>query len=246
MFCTIEHLFSTFELLQVGILEFGPLVALLTGGNLPMATNQLETAFYRGDELMSKSTKQAVMDSMLEVYKSVADSTDVLYCSAPITSGRRYIEWLERIGECFADLDGVDNSHREAHYNEVIEPNRTHAQQFIQKLRARSCCIVVDPTALPSLPGWSQPDWRSFWGKVIERYATEAFFINDWQYSNGCVYEFWVAHSKGIPVFSEDKQLLTLKVGISLIMEAVIKIQQHNQPTDFLEQTLDNINKLIY
>jgi hypothetical protein len=32
---------------------------------------------------------------MLEVYKSVLNQNGVLYCSAPITSGKRYIDWLD-------------------------------------------------------------------------------------------------------------------------------------------------------
>lgn len=190
------------------------------------------------------TTNHPHITMMVEVYKSVLGTDEVLYCSSPVTSGKRYIDWLESIGKKFADIDSADETHRILHHQEVIEPNRQHAQVIIQNLRYKTGKIVVDPTALPHIPGWTQQDWRLFWQQVIECYITTAFFVNDWQYSNGCVYEFWVAQKKGIPTFSETQQPLNLKAGINLINEAIITLQQRQGNTKFIEKVFQDLENL--
>ncbi|MDF5726265.1 MAG: hypothetical protein PUP91_38670 [Rhizonema sp. PD37] len=196
------------------------------------------------DDLTSGSENQAAIDMMLEVYKSVLYGSNVFYCSAPITSGKRYLDWLNSIGKCFVDIDGLNKHYQESHFNKVIEPNRLHSLQFIQKLRKQKDSIVIDPSALSALPNWTQQDWRSFWGKVIESYVNTVFFINDWQYSNGCVYEFWISQRKGISVFDETKHPLTLEIGISLITEAILMMQRQKQLTTFIEMMLERLKEL--
>jgi hypothetical protein len=178
------------------------------------------------------------------VYKSVLDNDGIFYCSAPVTSGKRYINWLERIDKKFIDIDEADEKCREFHYKEVIEPNRKYANLIIQKLRHKTCRVVIDPTALPHIPNWTQQDWRFFWQQVIERYVTTVFFIDDWQYSNGCVYEFWVSHRKGIPVFDENQQPLSIEKGTILIQEAICKIRNRGGSTIFIEEILRDIEAL--
>lgn len=208
-----------------------------------MTAKKVKADIYNSDDLILESANRTAIDMMLEVYKSVLYGNDIFYCSAPITSGKRYINWLEHIGKCFVDIDSVDKDYHESHLREVIEPNRVHAQQIIQRLREQTGCIVIDPTGLSSLPGWTQQDWYYFWEQVIKRYVTTAFFVNDWQYSKGCVYEFWIAYKKGIPVFDEDQSPLSLETGINMITKATAVIQQ-GQSTAFTEMILDQLKQL--
>lgn len=209
-----------------------------------MTANKAEPHLCNNDKVTIESPNKAAIDLMLEVYESVVDGTDVFYCSAPVTSGKRYINWLEQIGKSFVDIDSADKDYQESHFKEVIEPNRLHAQQIIQRLREQTGCIVVNPTALPPLPGWTQQDWYFFWGKVIERYITTTFFINDWQYSKGCVYEFWVAQRQRIPTLDEGKYPLSLEAGINMVAEAIAVMQQQGQSTTFNEMILDRLKEL--
>lgn len=181
---------------------------------------------------------------MLEIYKSVIDTDEVFYCSSPITSGKRYLDWLERIGKNFADIDSADKTYHQHHYQEVIQPNRKQAQNFIQQLRHKTGKIVIDPTAISHIPDWTQQDWRYFWQQVIEHYITTAFFINDWQYSNGCVYEFWIAKKKGIPTFNEHHKKLNIESGISLISQATVQLKQRGGNICFIEEVLSSLEKL--
>ncbi len=196
---------------------------------------------YNSQELVNTSANKVTINAMLEVYKSVLNQDGVLYCSAPVTSGKRHIDWLERIGKNFVDIDSADKNYHESHFMEVIEPNRKHAQRFIWQLREQTEKIVIDPTALPPIPEWKQQDWHLFWRQVIERYVNTVFLINDWQYSNGCVYEFWVAQKNGIPTLNEDKQTLGLAAGIEMIAEAIVKVKQRDGNITFFEEILDRL-----
>ncbi len=210
----------------------------------PMISNKKTNHHINDEYSQHQTTNHPHITMMVEVYKSVLGTDEVLYCSSPVTSGKRYIDWLESIGKKFADIDSADETYRMLHHQEVIQPNRQHAQVIIQHLRYKTGKIVVDPTALPHIPGWTQQDWRFFWQQVIECYITTAFFVNDWQYSNGCVYEFWVAQKKGIPTFSETQQPLNLKAGMNLINEAIITLQQRQGNTKFIEKVFQDLENL--
>ena len=181
---------------------------------------------------------------MLEVYKSVLGGEKALYVSLPITSGRRFIEWLELTGKCAADVDNLDKRGKESHNTQVVIPNSVHAKQVIQRIRETTRQIVIDPSAIPPITGWKQEDWRFFWGQVIERYAAAALFVDDWQYSNGCVYEFWIAHKQGIPTMDEQKRSLQLEQGVGLITESSAEMRRHGASTDFVEQVLRDLEQI--
>jgi len=193
----------------------------------------------------SQSDPESVVTAMLEVFKSVADPDKVLYCSTPITTGRRYIEWLQRYDCDYESIDSASSEHHHSHLKEVIEPNRIHAQKFIHKLRneARGV-VVIDPSAIPPIPHWRQEHWRSFWEEAIRRYVTTAYFIDGWQFSNGCVHEFFTALDKGIPVYDESEDALDIEQGIELIEDAVITIAKYEKPTSFISSTLNKIKNL--
>ncbi len=187
-------------------------------------------------------SKKTSIDMMLMVYASVINGNYAVYCSAPITTGRRYFDWLKKIEQSFLDIDNTDIRYRESHFQEVIEPNRAHAQNIINEIRKKSL-IVIDPTALDNIDGWTQEDWYYFWGKVIERYADNVLFIDGWQYSNGCVTEFWVACTKQIPVLDENQCFLSLEKGIEMIKEAISILRPHFS-VDKLENTLYKLIQL--
>ncbi len=196
-------------------------------------------------ELIDASQNRVTINAMLEVYKSVLNQNGVLYCSAPVTSGKRYLDWLECIGKNFIDIDRADKNYHDSHFREVIEPNRKHAQRFIFQLREETEQIVIDPTALSPIPEWKQQDWRSFWRQVIEKYVSTVFLVDDWQYSNGCVYEFWIAQKNEIPTLNEDRQTLNLATGINMIAETIVKVKQKGGNTTFIEEILNNLKSLL-
>jgi hypothetical protein len=122
-----------------------------------------------------------------------------------------------------------------------MEPNRAHVRSLIRKQRNTLGRVVIDPTALDALSGWTQDDYRVFWGRVIERYVSTVIFADDWQYSNGCAYEFLVAYRTGARAVDERQSLLTLEEGLQLIISAIIEMKSHDVPTEFLEYVREEL-----
>ncbi len=190
-----------------------------------------------------ETTHQREIELLLNVLGSVVSNRSAVYVSTPITSGRRFADWSSG-----RDLE-VDLSHPETYQEflrEVLEPNSAHARKVIRSVRNLFPKALIDPTALKDIEGWIQDDYRVLWAKVIEQYASTVLFLDGWQYSNGCAYEFLVANRlKPRPsILSEDLQPLTCEDGIKSIKSAVFDLQTSKLPTDFLQKVLMELLKL--
>lgn len=152
-----------------------------------------------------------------EVFAAVVEGRSALYVSSPLTTGQRFIDWR---GSASA-LDPRDVAYPEEFRRAVLEPNRESARAFVERLREAHTDVVIDPTALPDLVGWTQRDYRSLWGEVITRYVRLIVFRNGWEYSDGCTYEFFVAARQGIPMARENLSPMTEEEGVRLVREAV-------------------------
>ncbi len=157
----------------------------------------------------------------------IEDQADILQCvmvgraatylSVPITTGRRFVEWFSRRGK---NLDPASEAYKKEHHRDVIEPNCQTAQQRLELLRKVDHRIVIEPTALER-PAWDQDQYRYFWGKIIERYIERVVFLEGWQYSNGCCYEYLTASRSNVMAFSEMEEVLSQKHALTLIETAI-------------------------
>jgi hypothetical protein len=172
----------------------------------------------------------------------VPDRTGV-YVSTPITSGRRLALWSSN-----RHVE-IDLSHPETYLEfkrEVLEPNSEHARSIVKDLRNLFPKALIDPTALTDIDGWVQDDYRVLWGKVIELYANTVVFLDGWQYSNGCTYEFLVSNrvTPRPSILDERLQPLPLEDGICLVRFAIVELQKSKLPTRFLQQVVSELTKL--
>lgn len=184
-----------------------------------------------------RATRKSEIEMLLAVLASVVNGKTALYVSAPITSGKRLSNWRTRRN---GDLDVSHPDYSRHHLNEVVTPNRLHAQRVVKGLRLEyEAKVLIDPTALEDLPGWGQDDYRVFWGRVIERYADTVVFIDDWQYSSGCAYEFLAALQSEAMIFDERGFPLTLEEGIRLITTAITETRAHQASATFLSNVVE-------
>jgi hypothetical protein len=183
------------------------------------------------------------IDSLVNIVGSVVVDRSAVYVSAPITSGRRFADWSS--GRDVA----VDLSHPQTYQEfqrEVLAPNNEHARTIIKKLRSTFPQVLIDPTALKDIEGWSQDDYRVLWAKVIEEYARTVVFLDGWQYSNGCAYEFLIANRlhPQPSILSETLAPVTLEAGTRLVKSAILELQDSKFPTEFLQRVLGELGKL--
>jgi len=181
--------------------------------------------------------------ALLEVYATVVPPQSATYCSTPVTSGVLYFDWLERRGGRYVDVDEIAGPEREAHTVEVVRRNRLRSQDLVASLRRRKP-YVIDPGAIPHLPGWSQGDWLAFWEQVIEKYAAEVVFGEGWEYSNGCAHEFWFASSRRLPTYDGQMRPLSVSRGRAAVQAAHERMAARGAPVSRLEAVLANLAKL--
>lgn len=186
-----------------------------------------------------RSERAGEIEALLNVLSTAVEGRGAVYMSAPITSGRRYSAWRLRLGGQTPQPGNEEELRRE-----VVEHNREHAARVAREIRSSCGATLIDPTRLEDLPGWTQDDYRTFWALVVERFALKVLFIDDWQYSNGCSYEFLTARRCGVPTFDERERSLSLADGMRLIRSAVGEMRGQSLPTSFLERVLEELAKL--
>jgi hypothetical protein len=178
---------------------------------------------------------------LLSVYSSVLEGKSALYCSAPITSGRRYVEWIATNSGLIDSVEHAIAAHPELHQREVVVPNLRHAREIVRSLRARLSIPVIDPTAVPHIEAWKQADWLAFWERVIERFAVGVVLIDDWQYSFGCTHEFVFAKSQGLPTYDEAGNPISGRRGAQLIGDALASLANVGCSPGKLQAALDSL-----
>ena len=180
--------------------------------------------------------------ALLNVLGSVIIGRSAVYVSAPITSGKRLARW---VGSRNVEFDPSHPDNYADFQREVLEPNCEHAQDVISNLRKKFPDVVIDPTALKDIEGWTQNDYRDLWSKVIGEYAKTVVFIDGWQYSNGCSYEFLVSYQSPRDhcplVLNEDLKPLTLDQGLTLIRAASTELKEAGLSTEFLERIAEQL-----
>jgi hypothetical protein len=187
------------------------------------------------EEFPPRTTHEREVAILLEGFASVVERGTGTYVSSPLTTGQRAFEWHR--------LNGPSTTHdtdaHERFRTNVIEPNRSEAARFARRLRAEVGGAVIDPTAMADISGWTQADYRVFWGRVIEEYCDVVVFRDGWQYSSGCTYEFLVAQMKGTRILGEDMSPLSLAEGKRLVDVAIEETEARGTSARFLRAVRD-------
>jgi hypothetical protein len=173
----------------------------------------------------------------VEALASVVDDRTAIYVSSPLTTGRLAFEWHQRNGgEAEPSDPGFQRS--------VVDANRRAAAAYVARVRAATEAVVIDPTAMDDVQGWTQDDYRFFWGTVIERYVQVLILRDGWEHSSGCSYECLVAFRDGLQVLREDRQPLSLADARRLLRDAIERRAAHPETAGFLTAVLGALERL--
>ncbi len=173
----------------------------------------------------------SIINDMAATLAAVLPGRSSVYASAPITSGKRFVDF------CETDRD-LASDDPEAYRERVIEPNLEEARSFAAAVRSKYGNRVIDPSRLPLLNGWSQAHYYSLWAEVVRLHTAVAIFVDGWEYSAGCTYEFLVAAAFSIPTCDERFQPLDKGEALRLIANARADLQAKGQDATFLTERL--------
>jgi hypothetical protein len=168
----------------------------------------------------------------LNALASAIDGRSALYVSAPITTGRRFVQWLETDG---AKLRRGTPEYEAQHMRQVVEPNVQAVRPVIAAIRAGTRQVVIDPTAFADVPGWTQEDYRPFWAHVIERFADTVVFLDGWAYSEGSCYEWLVASRSGARTLDAQGRPLSRDAALEQMRRAAAELRALGADPQFIE-----------
>jgi hypothetical protein len=165
-----------------------------------------------------------------------ANSRSIVYVSAPITTGRRYLQWRS-----VQDRDKLGTSLDASHRREVIQRNLEAASNTVQRVRAKFNSLVVDPTQLEDVPDWKQADYHRFWVALIETYAKTVVFVDGWEYSTGCSLELMAAYRNSLEVLDQGFRPLSAKKAAELLGEAVSEFRSASISVSILARLAEEV-----
>lgn len=161
----------------------------------------------RSESFPPRPTRPDQVHVLIAALGSVFPDRRAWYLSTPITTGERFAQFIAKM----SPATGKDHWARE-HRTNVIEPNLRDAAIVASRLRDEGK-VVIAPAEFPDIEGWSQSDYRYAWGEVIRRFAGVVVFMDGWEYSSGCAYEFLTAVSTGAKTLAADMSVITYDTG---------------------------------
>ena len=171
---------------------------------------------------------------LVEFLACVVEDKQAIYISTPISTGPRYLQWLQR-------RKGHPTAEDTTMEQEVLQPNIAHGRELARQIRDRlSGTVVIDPSAA-DLPGWEQGEYHELWSHVIQRYASAVVFGNGWEYSSGCAYEFLTAFRCRLEATDEAGQAITVRQGCQRIRAAIAEYRAIGIEPELLAAVLDEL-----
>lgn len=171
------------------------------------------------------------MENFFLLSKALFCDNDAIYVSCPITTGSRFIKWYTETGK-YLPADKYEASKKEL----VIDRNVRSAKSYISILRMLSSKAIIDPTDLEPLNlGWSQPEFNSFWGRVISDLVSSLILMDGWEYSVGCCHEYLAALKTGtVSTYSQNWVAITPAEAIKKMLISIETYDNFQVPNQSL------------
>lgn len=199
-------------------------------------------------EITQFSNRQVIdeIKMVMSAFDCVLSDDTGIYCSSDITTGKRfYFEFLlthgVRSDEELKQQVG-EEKHKELK-NELIQANVARGLGFTEKLRERGLINLLSPGPFFAR-GFDQQHYLYLWEWVIIKKIYQAYFNENWQYSNGCTLEYAIATTKGIPRFDYLGNDLPLPQAILMIEAAVDELKGLGLIVNKLEDNLTLLKSL--
>lgn len=162
----------------------------------------------------------------------------VAYVSTPITTGKRYYDWLQ------AYRPHADSDFDRDHAGAVIAVNQESARALVERSRRQLDKVVIDPTPLEA-PHWTQLQFHAFWTRLITDYAGTVVFNKGWEYSTGCCYEFAAAVNVHAKLLDDTLSPLAAKDALTLTKRAIERLRKQNHRIEGLLAAREAIEQAI-
>jgi hypothetical protein len=156
-------------------------------------------------------SQEFMQQYLLDAIGSAVPRRGGAYVAGPLATGRRYYELV-------ASGQGHIAS-------SIREENEEKMKSFVASLRSRLAYPVIDP-GLIKIRDWSAVEIGDFYLKVIQHFAKEIWFMDEWQYSRGATKEFQFAVANRIDCLDAQGVIISAEGGSELISDVVAHLTQ--------------------
>jgi hypothetical protein len=161
------------------------------------------------------------ISGLLAMLSTVIEDKQAVYLSTPITSGPQLLQRHYSGKGAALERDAA----HEPGFPPALQSNLAAAAKKAHELRTKRGFLVIAPI-LFSQEGWTQPNYRYFWGLVLERFVNKVYFMHGWEYSSGCSYEFFVASKLELETYRQDGSLFSTQEGLAALNRASDEMQR--------------------
>lgn len=178
---------------------------------------------------------------VLSALDSTLNREKAIYASAELTTGRRFYDALREFHVGTAD-DLKQLKGKGWYTANIWDANVKSAQDFATQVREKvgGRTLVITPAPF-SAPGWRRPEYLAFWEQLLRTRISSTWFKSDWQYSNGCTFEFAVSADSGLPTLDHQGHPLTACQAAELIGAAIRDLDSSQLDTTKLSENLARI-----
>jgi hypothetical protein len=177
------------------------------------------------------------------VFDCILNDKQAIYCSSELTSGLRTYEELRKRG--LKSAPELKKELGDAWYQKNIwEANVQAANKFAASVLHEQTDGTAVITPAPFwVPDWDQPEYLAFWEELIRTRVKAVRFNRNWEFSNGCTFEFVVALDAGIRTLDSDGNALEPGAAVACV-EAAVEQLENNFDTPKLRDNLQQMRSL--
>ena len=198
-------------------------------------------SFYQISDSKFTRLYQQEMEICFSALDCVLNAEKGIYASSELTTGGRLYRAMREAGvKTVAELREVRG--KDWYSANIWDANVKSACEFAGRIRAQlqGKSLVVTPAPF-SAPDWSQPEYLAFWEQLLRTRINTVWFNQNWQYSNGCTFEFAVGVDAGLALFDHQGQALTTRQGAQLIEAAIDSLERDQFDTSKLRENLTRL-----
>jgi hypothetical protein len=201
-------------------------------------------SFYSPSEREFARLHREEIDMVFSGIDCVLNDERAIYCSSELTTGARLYEALrENKLKTAAELKGKLG--KAWFSTNIFDANVKLGKEFAQCVRnsLTDKTIVITPGPFVA-PTWSQPEYLFFWETLLRTRIKSACFNRNWQFSNGCAFEFAVAQDVGVPTLDHNGKPLELDEGFQLIESAIRRLDTDGFDASALRENLERLRTI--
>ena len=178
---------------------------------------------------MSAPTFEQQTQAIASMMRSALGAVKYDYLSGPITGGPRFVAWEKEVGSVLVD---DEQTYRLLRQRQVINPNINDLIAAAKVFREKGKLNIIEPGSFES-PNqlWTQNEFYRFWETVITDRADRVIFLDGWQTSVGCTYEYLCAVRYKQTTLDKDQNEINFEKAVKLIDDSSKEFDEISQLT---------------